>query len=289
MFQTYKDFNFRESTIEIIDCANRIIVEYQVDGYDLTLRQLYYQFVSRGIIANSQKEYSRLGDIISNARLAGHIDWEAIKDRTRAVVENSHWEGPAEILESAAYSFKLDTRRDQKNYIEVWIEKEALAGIAERVCGKLDIPFFACRGYVSQSAMYEAACRIKQRMSDRTLIIHLGDHDPSGINMTRDIRDRLEMFECDDIEIDRIALNMNQVEQYSPPPNPAKMTDSRCNSYVDQYGYSSWELDALDPKVITNLIKLRVAKATEHKKLRALQEKQEDLRKQLLELTDNFE
>lgn len=83
MKEKFGNFKFKADTLKVIEQANSIIEEYQAQGYELTLRQLYYQFVARGLIANSQKSYSRLGDIISNARLNGDLDWAAIKDRTR--------------------------------------------------------------------------------------------------------------------------------------------------------------------------------------------------------------
>lgn len=83
MKEKFENIKFKSSTLDVIQKANEIIEEYQADGFDLTLRQLYYQFVSRDLISNSQKSYNRLGDIISNARLNGDIDWGAIKDRTR--------------------------------------------------------------------------------------------------------------------------------------------------------------------------------------------------------------
>lgn len=96
--------------------------------------------------------------------------------------------------------------------------------------------------------------RATRRLGDGDIIFYLGDHDPSGIDMTRDIRDRLRMFGVD-VEIDRLALNMDQVKKYNPPPNPAKMTDTRCHSYVSEFGNESWELDALEPRLMAELVK----------------------------------
>lgn len=272
----FKATNFRAVSLGIIKQANEIINEYQADGYDLTLRQLYYQFVARDIIPNNQSEYNKLGTIINNARLAGLTDWDAIKDRTRAMKSLSHWDDPADIIDSAARTFALDTREGQEVYVEVWVEKEALAGVIERACEEIDVPWFACRGYVSQTAMYEAAARFKEAEgSQDSLIFHLGDHDPSGIDMTRDIQDRLEMFGCR-VDVTRIALNMPQVKKYKPPPNPAKLTDSRCNGYIEKYGSESWELDALDPHVLTALIQGKVEGCTD---IAILEERRRDQRK----------
>lgn len=251
----YIDKKFRVPTMDLINQANAIIEEYSADGLSLTLRQLYYQFVARGLIANTQPEYKKLGSIISDARLAGLIDWNAIEDRTRNLEKNSHWLNPGSIIRSAAAYFKMDHWKGQEYRVEVWIEKEALVGVIDQICQELDVPYFACKGYVSQSEMWRAAIRLRDYDDDgqRPVIIHLGDHDPSGIDMTRDIFDRCDLF-SGGIDVERIALTMNQVEDYDPPPNPAKLTDTRSNDYVAKYGDSSWELDALEPRMLRDLI-----------------------------------
>ena len=278
MKEKFDDFNFKPETKRIIDSANKIIREYQMDGYSLTLRQLYYQFVARDIIENSQKSYNRLGDIISNARLNGDLDWAAIEDRTRSLEGNVHWDNPAEIIDYYSRVYKIDTRIDQPNYIEVWVEKEALAGVVERICRKLDINFFACRGYVSQTAMYEASKRFisNENLGKNNIILHLGDHDPSGIDMTRDIRERLNDCFGAYVKVKRIALNMEQIEEFAPPPNPAKLSDSRCDGYMKKFGKMSWELDALDPNTLNELISTQVASYTDFDKKKALELKQQE-------------
>ena len=246
--------------MELIVTANEIIEEYQEQGFSLTLRQLYYQFVSRDIIANTQRSYKNLGSLINDARLCGLIDWESIEDRTRNLQSNSHWESAAEIIQSCEQCFAFDKWGDQEYRPEVWIEKDALTGIIQGICESLDVPYFACRGYNSQSEQWRAGQRFADAIykGQIPLILHLGDHDPSGIDMTRDNQDRITMFAEEDVEVRRLALNYNQVEEYNPPPNPAKLTDSRADGYICKYGKSSWELDALEPKVIVALIKSEI-------------------------------
>lgn len=250
---------FRKESLQRIHAANLIIDEYQQQGFKLTLRQLYYQFVSRDWLPNTQKAYKQLGDVVNDARLAGLIDWSAIEDRTRNMQSNSHWDEPGEIIQACSQQFKLDLWEGQDYYCEVWIEKEALVGVIEKVCRELDISYFACRGYVSQSEMWAAARRLieMEQKGRQTVIFHFGDHDPSGIDMTRDIQDRLQMFESE-VEVRRIALTMDQIEDYSSPPNPAKATDARFEAYLREYGDESWELDALEPRSIVDLIELNV-------------------------------
>lgn len=253
--------NFSIATRLRIQQANEIITEYQAAGYTLTLRQLYYQFVSRALIANNMREYKNLGSIINDGRLAGVIDWSAIEDRTRNLERLPHWSSAKEILESCANQFRYDTWEDQPTRVEVWVEKEALAGVVERICKEWDVPWFACRGYVSQSEQYFASKRFAGYMQENNqdvLVLHLGDHDPSGIDMTRDNTDRMRMFLGDEFEdrftLKRLALNEDQINKYKPPPNPVKLTDSRANDYREKFGEESWELDALEPKVLRKLI-----------------------------------
>jgi hypothetical protein len=216
--------------------------------------------VSKALIPNTQQDYKRLGGIINDARLAGLIDWEAIEDRTRELTSWAHQTSPEGALIRLARQYSLDMWEGQPYRVEIWVEKEALAGIFERVCMELDIPYLSCRGYTSQSEMWAAGMRLKRYADNgqQPYIFHFGDHDPSGIDMTRDIRDRLELFTGGDLTMERLALNMDQVEEYNPPPNPAKLTDSRCTGYIAEYGESSWELDALEPAVLADLVRTHV-------------------------------
>lgn len=256
----YKEMSLSVASLDIIAQANAIITDYRAQGFDLTLRQLYYQFVARDIIPNTETSYKRLGEIISNGRLCGLIDWLAIEDRTRNLRSISHWESPAEIVRAVADQYRRDKWEGQDHYVEVWVEKDALAGVVGQAANRLDVPYFACRGYVSQSEMWVAAQRLiaNARAGREPVIIHLGDHDPSGVDMTRDILDRMALFfeheGLDAPEVSRIALNMDQVRLYDPPPNPAKVTDSRAGGYISRFGSSSWELDALNPRVLSELI-----------------------------------
>lgn len=286
----YVPRDFAPHTGRLIVQANAIIAEYQADGFDLTLRQLYYQFVARDIIPNSDREYKRLGDVLNNARLAGMVDWNAMVDRTRNLDGPSHWEDPESVIDAAARGFALDKWEGQDYRVEVWVEKEALAGVVERAALSLDLSFFSCRGYVSQSEMWSAAMRHCEYEADgqEVIVLHLGDHDPSGIDMTRDIQDRLALFGAN-TQVQRIALNMDQIEEYGPPPNPAKLTDSRGKSYVEAYGASSWELDALDPKTLAALIRDH-ALAWRDEPTYAGRERQEVRdRADLTKMTRNFE
>ena len=255
----YINKTFQAGSLNLIETANEIITDYAGQGYDLTLRQLYYQFVARDLLPNTVRSYKRLGSVISDARLAGLVDWSAIVDRTRNLRANPHWDNPEDIVRSAAQQFAIDRWADQSDRVEVWIEKDALLGVIEPICNALDVPFFSCRGYISQSEAWNAAIRLGRwdKAGQRTTVIHLSDHDPSGIDMSRDIAARFETFRVP-VEVVRIALTMDQIEHFNPPPNPAKTTDSRAADYIAEYGPESWELDALSPDVLSGLVKKTV-------------------------------
>lgn len=257
----YKAIEFSSAKRKVIEQANAIIDEYSAQGFDLTLRQLYYQFVARDLIPNRQQEYKRLGDVVNDARLAGLIDWDSIVDRTRHVRSLATWEHPTGIVSACAQQFRIDRWAKQPHRVEVWIEKDALVGVIAGVCDELRVPYFSCRGYTSQSEMWAASQRLLEHSGNgqQPIILHFGDHDPSGVDMTRDIEDRLALFMrhegVDPPEVRRLALNFDQVRRYNPPPNPAKITDSRAGRYIRKFGRESWELDALDPATLAQLIR----------------------------------
>lgn len=298
----YEQKRFSEQSLEIINTANMIIDAYMKDGLKLTLRQLYYQFIAKDLFPdkwrdkktgskNTEASYGKLGNVISNARLAGLVDWKAIEDRGRVVKSKAHWDDPGQIIRSAAWGFRIDHWEGQEFRPEVWIEKEALLGVIEEICNSLDVSFFACKGYVSQSAMWEASRRFQRRHRDdkqQPVIIHLGDHDPSGIDMTRDINDRQYLF-GGQIQLERIALNMDQVEAHNPPPNPTKVTDSRASHYIKMFGHECWELDALDPKMLRELIRQKVLNYRDETLYQQTLEKEREYRKVLDDLAENWE
>jgi hypothetical protein len=277
----YQPFNFRDDTAAVIAQAEAICDEYSRQGYSLTLRQLYYRFVAGDLFPESRKwtqvggrwvrdpngtknaepNYKWLGSIANDGRLAGMIDWYHIVDQGRTLHGPQHWGSPSEIIGAAAGGYAIDKWTTQPRRVEVWVEKDALSQIVDRVAREYDVDSFACKGYVSQSAMWQAArrhLRYIQGGQDVT-ILHLGDHDPSGVDMTRDIRDRLTMFlgapkYAAGLTVRRIALTMDQVRQYNPPPNPTKLTDTRAAEYIENYGADCWELDAMEPADLTALI-----------------------------------
>lgn len=294
----YQDKRFLAKSVAIIKKAVEIIEEYQKMGYTLTVRQLYYQFIAQAVFPNTERSYKRLVSIINDARIAGLIDWDLIEDRTRNLQGLNHYDGPSDFLHNKAEGFHIDCREGQKVYLEAWVEKEALVSVIERPCVRYDVDFFACRGYVSQSEQHVAALRIRDKLresdAEEAVILHFGDHDPSGIDMTRDIEDRMKMFLSyygldHQFRIERLALNMNQVRELRPPENPAKISDSRFRAYMDKFGDKSWELDALKPTYINKLAKDAIEGYTDIPMWEARRKEEAEGKTKLLDAASKFD
>jgi hypothetical protein len=264
-FICYKSRDFKPDSLKLIEISNRIIAEYEGAGLSLTLRQLYYQLVARTVIENNQGSYNRLGDLISNARLAGLVSWTALEDRGRQLMGHRTFDSPAEAVHALAdldyddpWSYRIDMWANQPWRPEVWVEKQAMEGVLAGICYDLRVDFYATKGYNSQSEQWRAGQRFSRyiRKGQRPIVFHLADHDPSGFDMTEDLKSRLEMFCGVPILVQRLGLNSEQIHKYSPPPNVGKTTDGRLAKYMVERGTDQvWELDALSPSVIQGLIR----------------------------------
>ena len=255
--------NLRRSTLDIIQGINQIVEEK--DGYTLTVRQLHYQFVSKGWLPNTAQTYNAIQGAAKTGRMAGLISWTAIEDRGRSLRGLEAWETPAEALKEQVYKYRIDMWANQPWRPEIWVEKKALEGVVGRIATELEVDYYAQSGYDSASQSWRAGQRLARyiQKGQRPIIFHLGDHDPSGVHMTDDNRSRLTTFCGVPVMVVRLALTMDQVEELSPPPNFAKESDSR-KPYYDEYMHSighedlcasSWELDALEPEYIHGLVR----------------------------------
>ena len=340
----YKSWKPRAEAAWMVERINEICKEEAAQGYTLTLRQLYYKLVGRGWFPedrrwrriegtnkwvrdpngtkNADPNYNWLGSIVNEARLAGMLDWDYIVDRTRSLAGSSYFSKPGDAILKASRKYAEDVWATQPLRIEVWVEKEALAEVVGRAAAEHSVDYFACRGYVSQSEMWSAGQRLLDYIErgQRVLILHLGDHDPSGIDMTRDIDERLHMFMERDfhrahvnelgsrtttgairaamrakvggytpLEVRRIALTMEQVERYNPPPDPARLTDARYQSYLEAYGDESWELDALENAVIHQIITGHIVAERDDEAWEAAVSQEEENRGNLVRIAERWD
>lgn len=259
-FRAYRQDNLRPSTLATIERINEVLADAERDSVRMSLRQIYYKFVKNDWVPNSDREYKKLGDALDAGRMNGLISWTAIVDMNRSLYGTNTQDAPEQLLEGLEDKFHLDLWADQQWRPEVWVEKLGMLNVIGGICSDLRVDYYACKGYDSQTMSWQAGRRMAGYIAkgQRPIIFHMGDHDPSGLDMTRDNRDRLELFAGVPITVVRLALNMDQIEELRPPPNPAKMSDSRAEAYIAEHGDSSWEIDALEPTYIRNLIKSNV-------------------------------
>lgn len=255
MKEQFRTNRIRPERQIMIDAVNTILQDYYGQGYRLTLRQLYYQLVAKGTIPNSVKEYSKLSQTCVIGRMNGLLDWYMIEDRIRVPYLEYYVNSPEEAIEDTLRHYKLNRQEGQPNHIEIWTEKDAVSNILKRVSEEFHVRLMVNRGYSSCSAMYETHKRFSKVDQDQ-IILYVGDHDPSGLDMLRDIRERLDEFGAEDFQLIPVALTMAQIKKHRPPPNPAKISDPRAGWYINQFGDMSWELDALSPKVLEAVVKV---------------------------------
>lgn len=311
-YQKYQAFRFSDDSLSMIAKMRDIIKGFVEQGFVLTVRQVYYQLVAHDAFPderrwrwagskwvrdpqgtkNAEPNYKWMANLANEARLAGLIDWDAIEDRTRSFIRRQRWKSGKEILTNAGAGFHMDMWTNQEWRAFVIIEKEALVGVLANVCQQYDVPILAARGYPSGTVLREFAVQdiIPHMDAQRILIIHLGDHDPSGLDMTRDLESRIQMFAEDggDVELKRIALNMRQIEERKPPPNPAKTTDSRFADYKRRWGEESWELDALPPSYLVELVEGEILNHVDGAAWKIRRKKVESIRRKLKKVAKEF-
>jgi hypothetical protein len=217
--------------------------------------------------------------------MGGVVDWDAIEDRLRRPDKPAAWEGPAEILQACINQYRCDRMKGQETYLEVWVEKDALSGVLKRVTYEYGIPIVVNRGYSSVSAMFDAHERFESASKKEVKVIYIGDFDPSGQDMIRDIADRIWEFRGDyNFSIVPIALTMEQIIDYAPPPNHAKITDPRAADYIIKQGDMSWEVDALKPEVLNRILTEAIENEINQSDYLHMIETEEEHRQKLIEL-----
>jgi len=303
----------------LINSVRAICEQYKSNGDTLTLRQLYYQLVAKDLIPNHDKVYKKMSSIKDEIVYSGLVDWSTFEDRGRVPQYTYSDDSIQDALRKAKDYFRLDRQDGQDNHIEVWTEKDAISGILSKVTKPYSVPLVVNKGYTSSTAIYGAYSRFVDAIEDgqRIKILYFGDHDASGLDMIRDITDRLimmftqgqqldvqewwadsgytlwdmqgmrgyedvgELMDAEGLspqkqekleklfargqvemylddkeafEVIPIGLTMEQIEEFKPPPNPAKNTDPRAKGYVAKFGNVSWEVDALKPNTMRKIV-----------------------------------
>lgn len=240
-----------QKTVDLLERVADILAEYD---FPLTLRQLFYRLVAAHVLPNTEGAYGGLSSKLVKAREAGIIDPEALVDRTRSPRRPECFSDLSEYAEVVRGAYRRDKAASQPLHVEAWVEKDALVGLFEQVTEAYDVYAYACRGYNSFSALWEAAMRFRQA-GKPVHVLYFGDFDPSGLDMTRDIRERLGRYCREEIVVQHVALTKEQVAEYDLPPMPAKTKDTRAAKFIAQHGeVSAVELDALPPDVLQGMV-----------------------------------
>jgi hypothetical protein len=240
-------------TLALIATAREILEE----GHPMTLRQVFYQLVSRQVIENTRGQYQAVSNALVDARKDGTIPWDWMEDRLRQPRCVSMWENIGDFISDMLWSFKLDIWKGQPGYVEVWLEKDALSGIFEDVLRRFRVTLNVGRGYDGWDSIHNAARRYKSHWTGQGLqvwhkpitILYFGDFDPSGEDMARSLKERLAFFGCHP-DILKCALTHDDVIRYNLPPDFTKKTDTRSKAFVEKYGDVAVELDALPVDVL---------------------------------------
>jgi hypothetical protein len=296
MKHCYKPHRFTKVALNQLHTLNSIIQEYKDQGFVMTVRQLFYQMVARDYIPNTERSYKSIIHLVAKGRMSGLIDWDAIEDRTREFIRNSHWESPGHIVRAVANQYDQDRWVEQDYRVFLVVEKEALVSVFERPCRTYGVPLLAARGYPSISVIREFAEEdIIPALSagQQCILLHFGDHDPSGIDMSRDLVDRITDFVGDDESawtLERCALNMDQIRSQNPPANPAKKTDKRFEIYYRKFNtQSSWELDALSPTFLSNLAEEQIKQYIDFEKWNDTIEEVQKCRERLSKVAEKLD
>lgn len=230
----------------------------------MTLRQLYYRFVALDLLENKQSQYQYLGESIKEARLDGTIPWDWIEDRMRStdagdhdyIEPNRRFVRNFEWFKNTAERHHYPRWTGQDTYVEAWVEKDALSGVFANVCDDLKVVSFPNRGYTSITSLKQAADRFRGIDPSREcVILYFGDFDPSGQDIERNIREKLNDTFAVEVEVERRALTRAQIDEFELPPQPAKSTDARYDQFVEEHGDMAVELDALPPEELRELIR----------------------------------
>ncbi|GHO51496.1 hypothetical protein [Ktedonospora formicarum] len=263
-------------TQRIIDEAYEILSEVN----PMTVRQVYYQLVSRQVVENTRSRYQAVSDALVDARLEGTIPWEWIEDRLRRPRSVAMWDDLTAFAEAARISYKRDVWASQSDYLEVWLEKDALSGIFEDALSNYGVTLNVGRGYDGWSSIRNAAQRFDT--GEGVTILYFGDFDPSGEDMVRSLRDRLAELGSKPTIL-KVALSLDDVHRYNLPPNFTKTTDTRRKNFVEQFGDVSVELDALPADVLRARLIEEVEQRLDMKALKQIQELEEKERARLVE------
>jgi hypothetical protein len=216
-----------------------------------TVRQVFYQATIRGAVEKAEAGYDRVQRALVILRRSGRIGYSKITDNTRWQIKPSTYDGPQEALEEAAREYRRAVWGDVDAYIEMWIEKDALAGVVSPITRAADVALMVARGYSSLSFLHSSAEDIKD-CGKPAYIYQLGDFDPSGQDAARHIEQTLREFAPEaEIHFERLAVLPWQIKEWELPTRPTKQSDSRARKFGHK---ESVELDSIHPQQLREIV-----------------------------------
>jgi hypothetical protein len=219
-------------------------------GRPMTVRQVFYQATVRGLVEKAESGYAKVQTDLTVMRRAGELPYDWLADNTRWQRKPDTFDSVEDALRETAHFYRKNLWRDADSYVEVWLEKDALAGVIYPVTSMYDVPLMVARGYASLSFLYYAAEYIND-LDVPAYIYHLGDFDPSGVNAGEKIEETLRELAPDaDIYFERIAVTPEQIDSWDLPTRPTKASDTRSKNF----GNISVELDAIEPNRLRSLV-----------------------------------
>jgi hypothetical protein len=264
-------------TIRLIETARDILAE----AHPMTVRQIYYQLVSRQVIKNDRSQYQAVSKALVEARREGTVPWDWIEDRLRRPRHVSMWDGLGDFADTCRKAYRRDVWATQPAYLEVWLEKDALSGIFEDALNEYGVTLNVGRGYDGWASIHNAALRFGD--GNRATVLYFGDFDPSGEDMVRSLRERLA--DCGSRpEIIKSALNAEDIEHYKLPPDFTKSSDTRAAAFVARHGDRAVELDALPADVLRDRLFQEVSGRMDLAAWRAIRQQEEAERRRLTRL-----
>jgi hypothetical protein len=274
----------RRTQAQVQSIRDDIVAVLQAD-HPMTVRQVFYQLVSRGTIAKTEKEYKGTVDRLGIMRRKGDIPFSWIADATRWMRKPRTFSSAEDALRRCAEAYRRALWYDQDVYVEVWLEKEALAGVLYDVTEQWDVPLMVCRGYPSISFL-RAAADIINNIGKPAYLYYFGDHDPSGINIQECVERDLRDFAPDaEIHFERIAVTPDQIRYMRLPNRPTKKTDTRAKNFKG----NSVEVDSIPSVALRSLLAVAIESHVDQRVLRITQRAEEDERRVLLALSDSLE
>jgi hypothetical protein len=216
----------------------------------MTVRQTFYQATVRSLVPKTEHGYAMVQNDLTLMRRRGELEYGWLADHTRWQRKPPTFDGIAAALNATAVFYRKDLWARADCYVEIWLEKDALAGVVMPVTSRYDVPLMVARGYASLSFLHSAASYIAG-LDVPAFVYHLGDFDPSGVNAGEKIEETLrELAPNADLTFERIAVNPAQIAAWDLPNRPTKQTDSRAKGFAAD----SVELDAIQPNQLRDIV-----------------------------------